>query len=167
MALTGFNHTVKWNEFRVLNQRPSGETEDAYLKTRYDYNFDYAESPGQNCRVTSATVTIRVDRSESWVVRGQQSTSLLNHEQGHYNITALGARALYNQILHLTMPSCQGILSQVRILSDQIQRQIDRVNARYDQRTNHGTNASAQRTWNSSIQSAMRSAGGTLANLPQ
>jgi predicted secreted Zn-dependent protease len=164
MALSGFNHNVRWNEFRLVNQRPTGGTEDAFIRVRWRYNYNRAGS--QSCRVTSATVTIAVDRGSSWVVRGQESLALLQHEQGHYNITALGARDFYNQLLGLTATNCSGINTQAQQLQQLIQTQIDQVNHRYDARTDHGNNAAVQRTWNTSIRSAMQNANGTLANLP-
>ena len=158
MALSGFNHSVQWREFRSINQRPAGGAEDAEIIIRtLRFTFRTHQPRGQNCRVTGAVVS----------VRSQKNADLLRHEQGHYNITALGTRDLYNQVLGLTAARCPDINRQAHRLRQQVQAQIDQTNRRYDTRTSHGSNATAQRAWDSSIRSAMLNANGTLANLPQ
>ncbi len=166
MALSGFNHSVQWSEFRTVNQRPTGVEEDAHIKARWTYTFSTQQPGGANCRVTTATVSITVDRNHTWVLRGQESVNLLQHEQGHYDITAIGARDLYNQILNLTAALCSNINTQVRRLQQQIQTQVDQINRRYDTRTNHGITA-AQRTWDTNIRAVKRNVNGTLNDLPQ
>ncbi|MGB5984974.1 MAG: DUF922 domain-containing protein [Desulfobacterales bacterium] len=168
MAMSGFNHNVEWSEFRPVNQRPAGINEDAQISIRTQtFNFQTRQPRGENCRVTGANVSIVVNRGASWVVRGYESASLLQHEQGHYDITALGTRDLYNRVLALTAARCPDINAQSQSLQRQIQTQITQTNRRYDTQTNHGNNASAQSRWNTSIRSAMQSPSGTLANLPQ
>ncbi len=166
MALSGFNHSVRWDEFRTVNQRPAGTPEDAHIRTNYTSNFSMRQTGEGDCEVTSATVSIRIDRAATWVVRGRTSPDLLRHEQGHYNITALGARDYYNQLLTITSDHCSNINGQAQTLRQQIQAQIDETDIRYDSRTNHGTNESAQRTWDSQIRSSMLNPNGTLFDLP-
>ncbi len=168
MALSGFNHNVRWNEFRPVNQRPAGIPEDAQISIRtLAFRYNFRQPGGENCRVANATVSIGVNRGGSWVVQGRKSAALLQHEQGHYDITALGTRDLYSQVLGLAAVRCPDINAQAQQLQRQIQTQINQTNIRYDSRTNHGNNSTGQNTWNASIQSAMRNSSGTLANLPQ
>ncbi len=168
MALSGFKHSVKWREFRSVNQRPVGGKEDAEIIIRVlRFTFRTNQPRGQNCRVTGAVVSIVVNRSGSWVVRSQKNADLLRHEQGHYNITALGTRDLYNQVLGLTAARCPDINRHALRLRQQVQTQINQTNRRYDARTSNGNKATSQRAWDRSIRSAMLNANGTLANLPQ
>lgn len=166
MALSGFNHTVNWNEFRPVNERPAGTPEDAHIKTIYTSNFSMHQTGGENCEVTTATVAIRSERSNTWVVRDRKRPDLLGHEQGHYNITALGAREYYNHLLELTAPHCSNINSQAQTLIQQIKTHIDETDIRYDSQTANGTNQSVQRKWDASIRSAMQRPDGTLYDLP-
>jgi hypothetical protein len=53
-----------------------------------------------------------------------------------------------------------------RRLERQIQGRVDRANRRYDTQTAHGTNATVQQTWETSIRAAKRRANGTIVNLP-
>jgi hypothetical protein len=166
MALSGFNHSVNWNEFRNVNQRPAGTPEDAFIRTNFTSNFSLYQTGDEDCVVTSATVGIRIDRGRTWVVRGRTSADLLRHEQGHYNITALGAREYYTLLLELTAAHCSNINSQAQTLRQQIQTHIDETDIRYDNLTANGTNQSVQRTWDTRIRSTMQRPDGTLYDLP-
>jgi predicted secreted Zn-dependent protease len=99
-------------------------------------------------------------------VRGQTGPDLLRHEQGHYNITALGARDYYNELLTITAAHCSEINGHAQTLRQQIQAQIDETDIRYDTRTENGTKGSVQRTWDSQIRATMLNLNGTLSDLP-
>ena len=168
MALTGFNHNVRWTEFRPRNTRPAGVDEDAQIRTStVAGGFRSRQPSGEDCRVTSVDIGLSVDRSRTWVVAGRQSDDLLRHEQGHYDITALGTRELYNRVLEITAPNCSDINGIVQQLQAEIQARIDATDDRYDTRTAHGTVASVQQTWDARIRAAKQNADGTLADLPQ
>lgn len=168
MALTGFDHNVRWNEFRERSTRPAGVDEDAQIKTRtVAGGFRTHQRSGEDCRVTSVDIGLSVDRSQTWVIEGRQSTDLLKHEQAHYDITALGTRELYNRVLAITAPECSDINDLVQELQDQIQAQIDAADDRYDTRTAHGTNIAVQQNWDAKIRAAKQNPDGTLADLPQ
>ena len=115
MAISGFNHNVRWNEFRNRRSRPSGVDEDAQIKTRtVAGQFRTRQRSGEDCRVTSVDIGLSVDRSRTWVIAGRQNADLLNHEQGHYDIVALGTRELYNRVLNLTDPECSNLSERIQ-----------------------------------------------------
>jgi predicted secreted Zn-dependent protease len=168
MALTGFNHNVRWNEFRTRGTRPAGVNEDAQIKTTtVAGGFRWHQRSGEDCHVTNVDIGLSVDRSRTWVVTGHQSDDLLRHEQGHYDITALGTRELYNRVLQLTAPECSDLSERVQQIQAEIQAEIDEVDDRYDDRTSHGNTASVQQTWEARIRAAKQDPDGTLASLPQ
>ncbi len=165
MAITGFNHNVRWSEFREVNQRPANETEDAYIAVTFSYNYR-TQTSRQNCRVTSVTTRISVNRNAAWVLRSQKSAQLLRHEQGHYDITALGAREVHRRISALSAAQCSSIGTDAQNIRNEVQQTINQKNLRYDNQTSHGTNATAQQRWETSIRRARQNASGTLADLP-
>ena len=107
-----------------------------------------------------------MNQSASWVVRGQQTTDLLRHEQSHYDITALGACEVHNLASVLTSPRSSEINQRVQQITMRIQTSINQANRRYDTQTNHGINVAAQRRWDASVQNAMGRNAGTIAGLP-
>jgi hypothetical protein len=80
MALSGFNHTVTWNEFREVNQRPPNTPEAAYIRATYTYNFSTQTTSGQTCRVLRVNTSISVSSASTWVLRGHKTPVLLRAE---------------------------------------------------------------------------------------
>lgn len=165
MALSGFNHTVRWSEFTQRRSRPQGEEEDAYIEVRYGYS--YSSQRNQNAiAVSSAVVTIAVQSRNSWSVTNQQTTDLLAHEQGHYDITAIGARAFYNELLTLSAASANDLRQAASDLNDRYQQQINSVNDRYDTQTDHSQNTLQQQQWSRAIAAEKQNPNSSLSNLP-
>ena len=165
MTMTGFNHSVTWRAFREVRSRPGRVSEDAFIKADKRVRFDFSGSRG-SYSVTASRAGIVVNRSQSWVVRGGQNADLLIHEQGHFDITALGMREEANRVSAVTGRSGGDIRRQVNAIRREVNRKIAAVNRRYDARTNHGANRTAQRTWLASIRRAKSRPDGTIDNLP-
>jgi hypothetical protein len=117
--------------------------------------------------LTSVTVNVTLNAGAMWVVRGQQTDALLRHEQGHYDIVALLARDLYNNLISLVQPTPHNF-DTAHALNDAIDgpgrvtsqlmdwlspepRHGHRRDGVYDQQTNHGLNAQAQAIWNNAF----------------
>lgn len=167
MAITRFNYNIRWNEFREINQHPRNISEDAEIYVDFSLNYSTRAPDNQDCHVTAVTTALRVNRGKSWVVKNKKTAALLRHEQGHYDITALGAREVYQRILALTAAQCPQIDTESRRIQEEVQRLISLVNIRYDTRTSHGINSTVQQSWELSIHTAKQRADGVLANLPQ
>jgi predicted secreted Zn-dependent protease len=167
MPLTGFSHNLQWSEFRVVNQRPANVSEDAEIIIASRPQYSFRAPPNQNCRVTTVNTNISVNRSGSWVVKGQKSDRLLKHELGHYDITALGAREVHNRVSDITAEKCRpDIDNEARRIQREVQDKINNANLRYDRQTNHSENSTNQTRWDNSIRSAKQNANGTLDDLP-
>lgn len=165
MTMTGFNHSVTWREFRTVPSRRGRVSEDAFIKARKRVTYDFSGSRG-NYRVTGVRAGIVVDRSQSWVVRGGQHADLLRHEQGHFDITALGMREEANRIAALTGRNGRDLTRQANVIRREINRKIAAANRRYDARTNHSRNTTQQQRWSASIRNAKSRPAATLDNLP-
>lgn len=166
MPLTGFNHAITWGEFQTRTTRPSGAgDEDAEIHTAAPSSYNYSSRNGR-FSVTDVTTEITVDTNLSWVLRNGRTADLLRHEQGHYDIQALGARETYSRVGRLTAASEADLARQVRAIEREVQRKVDDKNARYDTQTNHSRNAAEQRNWEATIRRAKDSPTGTLDLLP-
>jgi hypothetical protein len=81
---------------------------------------------------------------------------LLVHEQGHYDIGMLVARALARALDHVTGRSHHELRASVIHLRNQhVVRNMEAIQALYDKETNHGTDLNAQNTWNRNIAAAL------------
>lgn len=166
MSLTGFDHNVQWHEFMEVEQRPLNTSEDAEILINFSPLFEYSAPPNQECRVTNVNTSITVNQASSWVVKDHKAAVLLSHEQGHYDITALGAREVHQRVSSIVVANCAEIHTEAQRIQQDVQTNIDAANIRYDSQTAHGTDTGAQTQWVNSIRSAKQSPTGTLSNLP-
>jgi len=99
-------------------------------------------------------------------VQDKMNAELLKHEQGHYDITALGARELYAGLFKLKAKDVKSLGDDVKELSRRIQRKINTINNRYDNQTDHSKIKAEQEKWNRAIASEKQKPNGSLDSLP-
>jgi hypothetical protein len=114
-------------------------------------------------------VAVQMDTVSSWVVKDKESDNLLNHEQGHYNITALGARDYMNGALAFVFDTAKELVQALTNLEKNVQSLISSINKMYDDDpncgTDHGSKADKQAQWDLRIKSQMNDPKGTLDSL--
>jgi len=110
-------------------------------------------------RMGDVEVMVYVSKQETWVVKGQQTPDLLNHEQGHFDISGLVAREAYVSYQQLRTKTQELLKKKLAELNRRLQRKVDRLNTKYDsvKETNHGMNKANQTKWDKLIQSAIQS----------
>lgn len=158
MAINGFVRGLTWDDF----QGPEGEGDEAaFTKARFDVNWSSA-SAGGGLGLTNVIVAVTMVRSESWVREGAQTASLLEHEQGHYDITALGARDLDRTLAGVTASNMANLRAAVNQAITRHQAEINAVNHQFDEHTAHGSQAQREQEWIGRIRSAMADSAGVL-----
>ncbi len=164
MALTNFTYTLTWSDFNQVPSKPPGAAEDAAIKVRYSQNYNYGSN--KNAVVISSADVDITCTPECWVVSSAMSNDLLQHEQGHFDITALGAREFYNSLLQLKASNGKEIKAKISALNTKVQGKIDRANKRYDKQTGHSQQANMQQLWEQKIATELKKMDGSLDNLP-
>jgi hypothetical protein len=167
MPVDGFNTTLSWSKFKKLTTRPQGSDADGKTAAIYEGKNITPARNGNAIIVKSADVVVSINSRASWVVEAQMTDELLRHEQGHYDITALGARGYYNGLLKISEKNPKALGDSINELNDAFERKIDVVNKRYDEKTDHSRIKSEQEKWNKVIASEKQKADGSLDNLPQ
>ena len=171
IALTGFLQAVSWTEFKTVQSAPDGSGDDAFTQAVFNTQFSSILNADGKWVIPAErlNVTIRMDTQNSWVVSGRKSNSLLTHEQGHYNITALGARDCHTDIVAIVGDSSDVVQSHGNSITSTAQSLIGSVNEMYDEDPNcgmaHGSDSSAQAQWNLKIRNAINLATARLADL--
>jgi predicted secreted Zn-dependent protease len=165
MALNNFDYLIGWPEFASVPSRPASVEEDAEIKVSSAVGYR-TRRRGNAVSIVDATVNIVIVTAESWVVSNKKTDALLKHEQGHYDITALGTRELYNELLTLTADSPHALDVKIAALKERYQQKIDTCNTRYDTQTNHFLNTAVQDTWNRQIATAKANPAGVINDLP-
>jgi hypothetical protein len=90
-------------------------------------------------------------------LRGHHVTNdLLDHEQGHYDIGLLTARALAPDLANASGNTTTALANMVVTTRDlHVITRMEPIQRLYDQQTNHGTNKIAQTLWSGMIQVAL------------
>ena len=166
MSLSGFNHMLHWSEFQLVPQPATGVVKEAEVAVLTDINWQTAIAHNGDCHVVGIKASIRVDQNQSWVLNGKKGVYLRHHEQGHYDIVAIGMREMYNKIHALIKSRCEDINREARRIQQEIQQQTDHCRQRYAKQTHHGGNRAVQSAWEAQIKSIKLSGKGVLADLP-
>jgi len=158
VQIFGWPRNISWDEFKELRSRPEGEDEDAQTHSEADQPERVTvHSVGGWFRVTALTVRVRIVSGDTWVVGPLKTDNLLNHEQGHYDITGVLGRDMANEIVAARARNVQGLQEQVAQI---IERYTDRADAwtkLYDHETEHSRNDAAQRRWDRQLRDSIRS----------
>lgn len=164
MSLNGFDIRISWLQFREVSSRPAGVNENAEIITDSHLGFRTRTDNGI-IEIIDVNTTISVSRARSWVMANSKSNLLLNHEQGHFDIIALGMREVYKRLLSVSGTKSSEFNKEVEIIRSSVQRKIDDKNHLYDRQTNHGMNVAEQQGWSSKIQSLKGVSSGKLDDL--
>ena len=82
------------------------------------------------------------------VVKGSQTPALLKHEQGHYDIGYCVARVLAKDLEKLRESSASDLQSAINAAMSLHEDNAEAIRLSYDNATQHGTDAAAQKSWN-------------------
>ena len=146
--MRGWPKSVTWRNFRVVQSAPSGATEDAQIEASMGAPARVqVQGDGDRVRLGSFEIYVEIVRPGTWVVQGRATTSLLSHEQGHWDIAGLTAHE-YHRALEALRASEQSDLAQ--LAADalvRIQAKVDGIQEKYDRETNHSRDSAAQARW--------------------
>jgi hypothetical protein len=169
--LLNVNRKLKWSDFNppknVADPGPNSVTETAQTKAHAEPSGIYADPVGKQYKLRDSVVVKIVfdpptsdpnDTSDagSWVASfvsqkpQAYQDSLLNHEQGHYNIAALLGKDLYNALMALkskTYASASDLASDVNAARTNLANVTQPVIDRYDGDTKKGMDATQQAKW--------------------
>ena len=179
-ALSGFPRALAWTNFRNVQASPSPPHE-ALTSVSWSMGSWSVHVVNGEYRVRNPRVTVALNGHASWATpSAKSSTALLQHEQGHFDITGLIARDLISKVLDLsldvavvaalrdagTTPS-----AHQRYVTQQFQADINRfaqeanalgaqlqtnpathADGLYDVQTNHSQNTAVQQAWNTRLQ---------------
>ena len=159
---------LSWSAFRHVDSIP-GSSEDARIAAEMSFprSLRIEQSDG-SYRMPPFTITVTTEPTRTMVRRSAGASSLLlRHEQGHFDIVVLAARALAREIESTTSGSAAELSRRVKALVDEHTARAERLSEAYDRDTAGSRNATAQARWSEMIAAAMRHpAPSRLAELP-
>jgi hypothetical protein len=165
--LTRWPAVVSWGMFREMSTRPTGEREDARIRSEMVSPSEVAYArEGRRYRLGHYVMQLHVNTDNSWVVTEWKSSALLAHEQGHFDITGLIARDLVQRLRNLRTRSTEALGREVLRLYEVYNRWAGKVTQEYDDETRHGKDAERQRGWETRIQTSIQN-GSSLGRPPR
>ena len=158
MAINGWPKKITWNDFQPVDTPPGGENGQAYIHSQFNFKYSSTKNDRKGWRFEGLVVDVFVDDGQSWVVKGKQHPQLLNHEQGHYDITGLvGGRELYKSLTNLRAKSPKDFEEQKEKIVTRIKKKVTRLQKKYDKDTKpdgDSIDSKKQEEWDKRLQSA-------------
>ncbi len=158
-------YPIEWSDFLgTPPDRPMAEAAmiDMRVTWRVEYVVFYDPNKGKwrgNIPSDQIQVQNTMDPLGSWLVPGKANPALLDHERRHFDLNEVYARRLREELARITV-SGNSVDEVKQALSTRINRTAERVLSTltgmqklYDAETSHGTDPSAQRSWDAQIDS--------------
>jgi hypothetical protein len=158
---------LTWSLFRSVDSL--ADSEDAHIAAEISFPRPLrVESFAGGYRLPAFTITVAPEPSRTVVRRGAEgSAELLRHEQGHFDIVVLAARALARELASVSASSGTELSQRAE---DGTAKHTDRaadLSKAYDRQTDHGRDLAEQRRWSDRIDAALAmEAAEELAGMP-
>jgi len=102
-------------------------------------------------------LNVYFDKQHSWCKENGKSSKTLNHEQLHFDITALNACRLADKIRHFKF-SIENYQSELESLLREADKEGSILQNGYDKETMHGTKPEEQQIWDDDIRTELNNA---------
>jgi hypothetical protein len=97
------------------------------------------------------------DQTKSWIIKAKSTPELLRHEQGHFDISQIGALEALITIKKKIRNDGRDVFYAVDKVIDSLEVKCSELNRKYDFDTQHSLNKSAQLKWEEWINSQLDS----------
>lgn len=154
---------IEWDENRPLTwedfTKRAGADEIYRAFTYSGINFEVKGA----VRDVKIIVTPYFDSEKSWVNPNYMTSLLLKHEQGHFDLTALVA-AKMDEEMEPYRTTLAGFVKEetmihVELIYDSLYNALNALQLRYDAETEYGTDVDEQARWNDYISKELRARG--------
>ncbi|HEX7081692.1 MAG TPA: hypothetical protein VF329_11815 [Gammaproteobacteria bacterium] len=170
MIVWSAGRPLVWSDFRgpVDPDAPPRTAASTSSSLTLGYELEVRQDRRCTFVITSIETLATFEPSASWVKPGQRTAEVLEHEQGHFDITQVHkmipdreARGLVGDerrcpsgaAMEAIQARAAAIVAEVR---DRVWADLRDVQERYDAETAHGTQRAAQREWSARIEEALR-----------
>ena len=144
-----------WGQFREVRSAPDGSSFKASTGSRITITHIITErvelvgvrSVSDAVKIKGATVQVTIDRANTWVVRGQKTPALLEHERIHYLIATLVGKEILEQLVDQAAGTTAELQAKASSIHADETRRFQAIDSAYDDDSNHGTIEFQQRQW--------------------
>jgi len=139
---------LNYSDFKMVNAAPDGSEYKALSQLGISYAFS------QNEKGIQFTVQSFFNKDESWMLKDSKSDSILLHEQIHYAICELHARALRKSITAYKL-NLKTIKTDIEKLYKSEIALYKKEQQLYDAETDHSVKRAKQHQWEAKIQARL------------
>lgn len=151
--------TLTWSNFREVDSIPDADADGEQAEINPEMSFPQSLQPQKQngvFRLPDFTVTVAPNALNTMVLKTADKTAaLLQHEQGHYNLLILVARAMSRELQTATGTSAQDLGNQLQQVRNTHKTRAETIDSAYDTKTDHGRNVDEQQRWNALITAAL------------
>lgn len=145
---------LSWSNFLVVNSSPAlsgNEVAQIHPEMAFPSNVQTVPTGGI-FKLNSFTITVAPVQQDTIVLRSAtQTPELLKHEQGHYDLLILVARAMARELGAASDPSSPGLAAKVQTIRQAHNSRAKSIDSAYDTQTRNGQDVAAQTAWNMAI----------------
>jgi len=142
---------LQWEDFKGI---PDAHDDAAALTVSgITFRFIITETDAHEVVKFSTEVFAYFYPEESWYKKNQGNTHILEHEQLHFDITALYARKFRYRISQLKVSN--GVKRQLKKIHKDINTELAQMQIKYDIETDYSRNFQLQAKWKSYIEAEL------------
>ncbi len=149
---------LSWSNFQVVDSSPDlsdDEVAQIHPEMRLPPNVQVVNGNGV-FRLNAFTIMVAPVPQDTIVLRSAtQTADLLRHEQGHYDLLILVAKAMARDLGAATGSSAGALNAQVQTIQQTHRTNALAIDAAYDTQTDHGKDSRQQTSWNQAIAAAL------------
>ncbi|MEW8523001.1 MAG: DUF922 domain-containing protein [Candidatus Thiodiazotropha endolucinida] len=164
-TLIGWPRQLTWSDFRDIQSRPRGESEDARISMGFRPGRVRVVEEASEHRLGEMEFEMVLNAAGSWAVVSAKIAELLAHEQGHFDIVGLCYRDLVAEARTLRGRSRNRLLLAMRQAMREHDQRAESLTREYETQTEHGRNQANQQAWQRQI-AACRQSGMQLTAPP-
>ncbi|WP_316364271.1 hypothetical protein [Candidatus Thiodiazotropha sp. CDECU1] len=146
-TLTGWPRQLAWSDFRDIQSRPRGESEDARISMGFRPGRVRVVEEESEHRLGEMEFAMVLNPAGSWVVATSKTAELLAHEQGHFDIVGLCYRDLTVEARTIRGSSRNRLLLEMRRIMREHDQRAESLTREYETQTEHGRNQANQQAW--------------------
>lgn len=150
--ISGEDHLIDWSASRKLTwddfKGPADVNSQMVALTSSTIKVEFSF----NDKLFTHSIRCRFNKQKSWVTR--KNDYILNHEQGHFDITEIHARILKKELVEYRFNGKTVNKDINNIYSDVMKRHVS-TQQEYDLETNHSIDSTKQKVWDNKIDSLL------------
>ncbi len=142
---TNKNRLLTWDDFTGKPDKTSPHAANTYWNV--NYGFRGISFKGDTAKISGFFCKLELNEKFSWVKQEKQTTNLLKHEQGHFNIGLICQLEMIKQFNSIVFFKTD-FQNKIETIFATVMEKYRLLGIKYDEETDHSKNQESQDNWN-------------------